>query len=84
MEAMEERVETFCGVEKAGGAGIHLATCSAGSAHGTWRLSHSRAMNVAFRTASFNERGLSSDDPLTEPNRRVRTRTHGGMTGKVP
>ena len=58
MEVMKERVEAFCGVEKAGSVGIPLATCSAGSARGPWQLNHSRVMNAAVRTASFNARGL--------------------------
>jgi RNA-directed DNA polymerase len=40
------------------GVGIHLAACSAGSAHGPWRLSHSRALTVALPNAYFDTLGL--------------------------
>jgi RNA-directed DNA polymerase len=40
------------------GVGIHLAACSAGSAHGPWRLSHSRALTVALPNAYFDALGL--------------------------
>jgi RNA-directed DNA polymerase len=40
------------------GVGIHLAACAAGSAHGPWRLSQSRALNVALPTTSFDALGL--------------------------
>jgi RNA-directed DNA polymerase len=40
------------------GVGLHLAACSAGSAHGPWRLSHSRALTVALPNAYFEALGL--------------------------
>jgi len=40
------------------GVGIYLAACSAGSAHGPWRLSHSRALTVALPNAYFDTLGL--------------------------
>jgi RNA-directed DNA polymerase len=40
------------------GVGTYLAACSAGSAHGPWRLSHSRALTVALPNAYFDTLGL--------------------------
>ena len=40
------------------GVGLALATTTAGSAHGPWRLSHSRALDVALPTGLFATLGL--------------------------
>jgi RNA-directed DNA polymerase len=40
------------------GVGLALATTTAGSAHGPWRLSHSRALDVALPTVLFATLGL--------------------------
>jgi RNA-directed DNA polymerase len=40
------------------GVGLALATTTAGSAHGPWRLSHSRALDLALPTAFFSTLGL--------------------------
>jgi RNA-directed DNA polymerase len=40
------------------GVGLALATTTAGSAHGPWRLSHSRALDVALPKAFFATLGL--------------------------
>jgi hypothetical protein len=66
------------------GVGQDLAASTAGSPHGPWRLSNSPALAIAFPNASFATLGLpslASAKPLNLPNRRVRTRTHGGVGG---
>ena len=40
------------------GVGLALATTTAGSAHGPWRLSHSRALDIALPKAFFATLGL--------------------------
>ncbi len=40
------------------GVGLALATTTAGSAHGPWRLSHSRALDLALPIAFFAALGL--------------------------
>jgi RNA-directed DNA polymerase len=40
------------------GVGLALATTTAGSAHGPWRLSHSRALDLALPKAFFATLGL--------------------------
>jgi hypothetical protein len=63
------------------GVGQDLAASTAGGPHGPWRLSNSPALAFALPDASFATLGLPSlvsAKPLHLPNRRVRTRTHGG------
>ena len=54
-----------------------------GSSTGAWRASTSKAVNFAFPTAYFDELGLPrlAPRPLNPPNRRIRTRTYGGVGG---
>jgi RNA-directed DNA polymerase len=40
------------------GVGVALATTTAGSAHGPWRLSHSRALDIALPKGFFATLGL--------------------------
>ena len=71
------------------GVGIDLAAQTAGSAHGPWRISNSPALAIALPNDLFPKdprprfpRGRPS--PHNQPNRRVRTRTHGGVGGEGP
>ena len=67
------------------GVGRDLAAQTAGSPHGPWRLSNSPALAIAFSNASLATLGLPSlapAKPINLPNRRVRTRTHGGVGGE--
>ena len=69
------------------GVGRDLAAQTAGSPHGPWRLSNSPALTLAFPNASLAALGLPSlvpNKPINLPNRRVRTRTHGGVGGVEP
>jgi RNA-directed DNA polymerase len=64
-----------------------LAAQTAGSPHGPWRLSNSPALTLAFPNASLAALGLPSlvpSKPINLPNRRVRTRMHGGVGGAGP
>jgi hypothetical protein len=66
------------------GARPVLAATTAGSAHGPWRLSRSLALALTLPNAFFDTLGLpalAAGRQLNPPNRRVRTRTHGGVTG---
>jgi len=66
------------------GVGLDLAACTAGSAHGPWRLANSPALAIAFPNAFFASHGLASltpRKPHNPPNRRIRTRTSGGVGG---
>jgi RNA-directed DNA polymerase len=57
------------------------------SPHGPWRLSNSPALNMAVRNAFFASLGLPSLAvlvPTDPPNRRIRTRTYGGVGGEEP
>jgi RNA-directed DNA polymerase len=45
------------------GIGIHLAAKTAGSAHGPWRLSHSRPLHNALPNAFFDSLGLPALAP---------------------
>ena len=68
------------------GVSKDLAAKTAGSAHGPWRLSNSPALNIALPNAYFAALGLIPlvvNLRLNSPNRRVRTRMHGGVTGKA-
>jgi len=69
------------------GVGRDLAAQTAGSPHGPWRLSKSPALNLAFPNAALAALGLpflAPSKPINLPNRRVRTRTHGGVGGAEP
>ena len=66
-----------------------LAARTAGSSHGTWRLSHSPALAIALPTAFFSKTlKLATLAPASAisspPNRRIRTRTYGGVGGAEP
>jgi len=64
--------------------GKDLAAQTAGSTHCPWRISRSPALTLAMPNAYFASLGLPSLAParqINQPNRRVRTRTHGGVTG---
>jgi RNA-directed DNA polymerase len=66
------------------GVAAELAAMTAGSSHGPWRLSNSPALALAFPTIAFAELGLPSlvaRTPRNPPNRRIRTRTYGGVGG---
>jgi hypothetical protein len=64
-----------------------MAVRTAGSSHGPGRLSLTPALNIALSTAFLASLGLASLVPInphSPPNRRVRTRTHGGVGGAGP
>ena len=66
------------------GVGVDLAAPTAGSPHGPWRISNSPALAIAFPNSSFAALGLPSlapSKPRNSPNRRIRTRTCGGVGG---
>jgi RNA-directed DNA polymerase len=61
-----------------------LAAKTAGSAHGPWHLANSLALTLALPNAYFHSLGLPrlvASDTLNPPNRRMRTRTSGGVAG---
>ncbi|MFZ1100707.1 MAG: group II intron maturase-specific domain-containing protein, partial [Steroidobacteraceae bacterium] len=63
---------------------VALAAKTADSAHGPWRLAASPALSYALPNAYFDSLGLptlASSDRLNPPNRRMRTRTSGGVAG---
>ena len=67
-----------------GGVGRDLAAQTAGSPHGPWRLANSPALSIAMPIAFFDHSAwLPSPfvDPYKQPNRRIRTRTSGGVGG---
>lgn len=75
--------------------GIFRAPCSrgtpspqtAGSPHGPWRLANSPALAMALPNAYFDSFGiprLTAGQSLNPPNRRMRTRTSGGVGGEKP
>jgi len=69
------------------GVGWGLAAMTAGSPHGPWRLSNSPALAIAFPNVAFVTLGLPSlvlHNPNNPPNRRIRTRTYGGVGGAAP
>jgi RNA-directed DNA polymerase len=69
------------------GVGRDLAAQTAGSPHGPWRLSNSPALTIALPNAFFRSLGLPSLKPspsLNPSNRRIRTRTYGGVGGEEP
>ncbi len=65
-----------------------LAAQTAGSAHGPWRISNSPALNMALPNDLLRKTlglaSLAAGRPHNQPNRRVRTRTHGGVGGEGP
>ena len=66
------------------GVGHDLAAKTAGSAHGPWRIASSLALHLALPAQLFAALGLPrlhAPCPLNLPNRRVRTRMHGGVGG---
>jgi hypothetical protein len=66
------------------GVDVALAAPTAGSPHGPWRISNSPALVIAFPNAFFAALGLPSlapSKPHNSPNRRIRTRTYGGVGG---
>jgi RNA-directed DNA polymerase len=68
------------------GVDVALAAPTAGSPHGPWRISNSPALGIAFPNAFFAALGLPSLVPRKShnpPNRRIRTRTYGGVGGAV-
>jgi RNA-directed DNA polymerase len=68
------------------GVGKDLAARTAGSAHGPWRIAGSPALSLALPNAHLNSLGLLTLDGarerLNQPNRRIRTRTYGGVGGE--
>ena len=61
-----------------------LASNTAGSSRGPWYLAHAKALSVALPTAYFKSLGLPNLEDarsVSNSNRRVRTRTHGGVAG---
>ena len=66
------------------GVGRDLAAQTAGSPHGPWRLSASPALTMALPNAFLGSLGLASVVHCGShnlPNRRIRTRTYGGVGG---
>ena len=62
-----------------------LAAQTAGSAHDPWRISNSPALNMALPNDLLpSSLPLPPVRPHNQPNRRVRTRTHGGVGGEGP
>ncbi len=59
VEAVETRKGTFQRTEERG-IGKDLAAKTAGSAHGPWRLSNSKALAIALPNAFFDSLGLPS------------------------
>ena len=68
------------------GVGRDLAAQTAGSAHGPWRIAGSPALSFALPNAYLNSLGLltleGARERLNQPNRRIRTRTYGGVGGE--
>jgi RNA-directed DNA polymerase len=61
-----------------------LASNTAGSGRGPWYLAKAKALSVGLSNAYFKSLGLpycSRTVSVTISNRRVRTRTHGGVAG---
>ena len=64
----------------------HLASNTAGSGRGPWYLAKSKALSVGLSKPTSNRsdfRCSSMGTSATNSNRRVRTRTHGGVAGCV-
>jgi RNA-directed DNA polymerase len=67
------------------GVGRDLAARTAGSPHGPWRLAASPALTTALSNAFFGSLGVASVAERRShnlPNRRIRTRTYGGVGGE--
>ena len=63
-----------------------LASNTASSSRGPWYLAHAKALSVALPTAYFKSLALPNLEDATSvtiSNRRVRTRTHGGVQGSA-
>src|SRR5207237_4628138 len=62
-----------------------LASNTAGSGLGPWYLARAKALSVGLFQCSLHIARTSNVDrwmlAVTNPNRRVRTRTHGGVAG---
>src|SRR5207253_3643296 len=66
------------------GVSPRLASNTAGSGRGPWYLARAKALSVGLSNAYFKSLGLPSlieGASVTNSNRRVRTRTHGGVAG---
>jgi RNA-directed DNA polymerase len=66
------------------GVSARLASNTASSGRGPWHLARSKALSVGLPNAYFKSLGLPSYSrsvSATDSNRRVRTRTHGGVAG---
>jgi RNA-directed DNA polymerase len=68
------------------GVAPQLAQTTAGSSKGPWHLSASQALSMALPNKYFEDLGLPRiySGGTQPPNRRVRTRTHGGVAGRNP
>ena len=71
------------------GVDRELAANTAGSSHGPWRLSASPALHIALGKAFFTQTlhlaTLAPKPAISSlPNRRIRTRTYGGVGGAEP
>lgn len=85
METMEGGRTRYAELRKRG-IGEALAAQTAASSHGPWRIGQSPALSLAFPDVNFGQIGLfrlAWRRWLNPPNRRVRTRTHDGVTGRA-
>ena len=67
------------------GVDRELAAYTAASKRGPWRVANSPALYLALPNAYFDSLGiprLTVSAPLNSPNRRMRTRTSGGVGGQ--
>ena len=67
--------------------GKDRAACTAGSAHGPWRMADSPGLHPAPPNVYFDSLGipgLTIDGKLNPPSRRMRTRMSGGVGGEEP
>ena len=66
------------------GVRLRLASSTAGSGRGPWYLARAKALSTGLSNAYFNRSDFhhcSKNVDATNSNRRVRTRTHGGVAG---
>src|SRR5438477_13109993 len=66
------------------GVSPRLARNTASSGRGPWPLARTKALTVGLSNAYFKSLGLPTlvdECSVTVSNRRVRTRTHGGVAG---
>jgi len=65
------------------GVGKDFAATAVGSAHGPWQLANSPGLAFALLNAYFASLGIPRLTPRRYllPNRRIRTRTYGDVTG---